>query len=73
MGELLESRKQFIAQEYRTLKMMKKLPTNEKKFLIKLSHPRFFPFSKAECAGILETNEKGISWFIKQIYSYHEE
>lgn len=44
---MMENKKNFIANDYRTLKMQRKLPTIDKKYIAKISKPRFVPFSKA--------------------------
>lgn len=43
---MLESKKQNIISDYRTLKMQKRLPTKDKRFTIKILKPRLVPFSK---------------------------
>lgn len=73
MSEIILSKKQFIANDYRTLKMTKRLPTAEKKFAVKITKPRLIPFSKQECEMVLNCADKEIGWYIKQIYSIDEE
>jgi hypothetical protein len=46
--DVIESKKQFILNEYRTMKQTKKLPpTSTKKLEAKITRPRLLPFSKA--------------------------
>jgi hypothetical protein len=56
VNELIDFKKQFIAKNYRDLKMIKRLPTIERKFAVKITRPRLIPFSKGECELILDCN-----------------
>lgn len=72
IDELIDSKKQFIANDYRTLKQTRRLPTSDKKFTVRILKPRLVPFSKSESEVILNYNEKEIAWYAKQIYVYDE-
>ena len=51
--EILKTKINFILMDYQKQKQMKRLPTPEKKYEIKMSKPRLLPFSSVECSKLL--------------------